>query len=81
MGSIKNNSAKKNDSHQLTDEEMNYLINLNAAKQNIIKEYDRVMSAFLHYLASSRFGYDSTDDLQFEMDFADQSRTLKISKL
>lgn len=80
MGSIKNNINTK-DIQELTEDEMNYLINLNAAKQNIAQEYDRVMSAFLHYVASSRLGYNASDDLQVEVDLTDKKRQLKIVKL
>jgi hypothetical protein len=41
----------------LEDAEFNYVMNVNQAKQNIVGEYNRVMSAFLHYVASSRVGY------------------------
>lgn len=78
MGSIK---ANKTDSQQLTEEEFNYVMNINQAKQGVANEYNRVLSAFLNYVAKSRMGYKPEQDLQFELDFSDKSRTLKITKL
>lgn len=79
MGSIKN--TNKDTAHELTEAEFNYVMNVNQAKQNIVQEYNRVMSAFLNYVAKSRLGYAEDQDLQFELDFADNSRTLKVTKL
>jgi hypothetical protein len=39
------------------------------------------MSAFLNYVAKDRLGYPEKSDLQFELDFADESHTLKVTKL
>jgi hypothetical protein len=80
MGSIKNNHLIES-THELNEEEFNYLMNVNAAKQNIVQEYDRVMSAFLKYIATSRLQYPMEDDLQFELDFKDKKHELKITKL
>lgn len=81
MGSIKNNANPINSTHELTEEEFNYLVNINAAKDNIVQEYNRVMSAFLKYVTVSRLGFPSEDDLQFELDFKDRKHQLKITKL
>ena len=62
-------------------EEFNYVMNVNGAKSNIVDEYNRVMSAFLKYIAVSRFGYEAEDDLQFELDFTDKKHVIKVTKL
>lgn len=80
MGSIKNNTSNAAP-HELTEEEFNYIMNVNKAKENIVQEYNRVLSAFMHYISCSRMGYDSKDDLQFEIDFTDEKRILKITKV
>lgn len=81
MGSIKTAAATPEQSHELKEEEFNYVVNINTAKQNVSAEYNRVMSAFLKYITVSRLGYEPEDNLQFELDFADEKRTLKITKL
>lgn len=82
MGSIKNNArSDKSKAHELTEEEFNYVMNVNVAKQNIVNEYNRVMSAFLKYVASSRLGYTSDEDLEFELDFSAKEHLLKIKKI
>lgn len=81
MGSIKNKANEPDKAHELTEAEFNYVMNINQAKQNHAQEYNRVMSAFLKYLAVDRFGYASDDDLQFELDFEDKKRILKVTKL
>ncbi len=81
MGSIKNKANEPDQAHELTEEEFNYVMNINQAKQNIAQEYTRVMSAFLKYLSVSRFGYAPEEDLQFELDFEDKKRVLKVTKL
>lgn len=80
MGSIKNSSDGPQ-SHTLTEDEFNYVMNINQAKQSISQEYTRVMSSFLHYVSSSRLGYSPQDDLQFEVDFTDEKRELKVTRL
>lgn len=79
MGSIKNSTQPQE--HELNEEEFNYVLNINQAKNNIVGEYNRVISAFLKYIASSRLGYAPAEDLQFEVDFSDKKRTLKITVL
>lgn len=79
MGTIKNSESAPTE-HKLSDAEFNYVMNIHQAKQNIMQEYDRVTSAFLYYLASNNFGYTPKDELQFELDFTDDSHTLKITK-
>lgn len=80
MGSIKD-KANKEQTHTLTEEEFNYVMNINVAKQNIAEEYTRVISAFLKYIACSRLGYDPTADIQFELDFTDEGHNIKITPL
>lgn len=56
-------------------------MNVNVAKQNIVDEYNRVMSAFLKYVASARLGYAAEEDLQFELDFSAKKHDLKVTKM
>jgi hypothetical protein len=80
MGSIKNNKLKE-EKHTLTDAEFNYVMNANRAKQQHIEADNLILSAFLNYVAKSRLGYEVKQDLQFELDFSDNSHTLKVIKL
>lgn len=79
MGSIKRQQPTS--THDLTEAEFNYIMNVNQAKQNIVSEYDRVISAFLHYIAGSRLGYTSSDNLEFKLDFQDPDHTLEVKKI
>lgn len=80
MGSIKRNQGTEQ-THELTEAEFNYIMNVNQAKQNIVEEYNRVISAFMKYVTTSRLGYNADTDLQFELDFADKKHNLKVTKL
>ena len=86
MGSIKNIDIGTPDAngtmtYTLTEGEFNYAMNVNAAKQGVMNEYNRVLSAFLHYVSSSRLGYDSNEELQYELDFSNKKRELKITRV
>jgi len=81
MGSIRNTSDNKEQTHELTEDEFNYVLNVNQAKANIVGEYNRVISAFLKYIASARLGYAPDQDLQFELDFNNTKRQLKVTKI
>lgn len=81
MGSIKSTATNPEQEHTLTEAEFNYVMNINQAKQGVVAEYNRVMSAFLKYVASDRLKYSAEDDLQFELDFSDEKRVLKVKKL
>lgn len=65
----------------LKDEEFNYVMNVNQARLNVNSEYNRVLSAFLHYVACNRGGYVSADNLKFELDFEDEKHELKVWKM
>lgn len=78
MGSIKNSKPAE---RKLTEEEFKYVLAINQAKQQIMQEYNNVQAAFLNYVAKTRMGYEDDQDLQFELDFTDQTRTLKVTKL
>lgn len=80
MGSIKNSQTAAQD-HVLSEQEFNYVMNVQTAKQAIADEYNRVMSAFLKYVSTTRLGYQPADDLQFELDFTDNKHTLKVTIL
>lgn len=85
MGKLKNKLMEKEESEPmqmaLKDEEFNYVMNVNQARFNINNEYNRVLSAFLHYVAANRGGYNTTDNLKFELDFENTEHLLKIWKL
>lgn len=86
MGKLKSKLAETEESQEpevmsLRDEEFNYVMNVNQARFNINQEYNRVLSAFLHYVACNRGGYESTDNLKFELDFDNPDHLLKIWKL
>lgn len=82
MASIKKKQqTPKTDAHALTAAEFNYIMNINEAKQNIVAEYNRVMSAFLSYVSCTRLGYDNDKEFQFELDFGSKEHVLKVSVL
>lgn len=82
MGSIKKRSqSEKTSTHTLTEAEFNYVMNIQTAKQNIVDEYNRVTSAFLKYVSCDRLNFKPEEDLQFELDFADNKHELKVTKL
>lgn len=86
MGATKSkalNQGDKEKSFELTSQEFNYLKAMNDARQRIYAEQGRTISAFLYFVAGSRLGYKTGKDmeLQFEMDFDDETHTLKITEL
>lgn len=82
MGSIKHKHQHLlEETHTLTESEFNYLMNINQAKSNIAQEYNRVISAFLKYVSATRLGYPPEEDLQFELDFSDAAKQVKVTKL
>lgn len=78
---VKNRQLEKETPYTLTEAEFNYVMNVQTAKQNIVDEYNRVISAFLKYVASSRLGYSPDEDLQFELDFSDSKHELKVTRI
>ncbi len=83
MGKVKDKAINKqpDDQHKLTDEEYQYVKALSDSRTRIYEEQGRTISAFLYYIAGNRLGYDAKQDLQFELDFDDPERVLKITKL
>jgi hypothetical protein len=79
LGSIKN---KTNDeqSHTLTETEFNVVMNLNVAKQTALEQMNRAISTYLKGVCSTRLGYTAEEDLQFELDFANEKHELKITR-
>ena len=81
MGSIKNMAMYGTEQeHELTEAEFNYIMNVNDAKMKVTQEYNRVISAFLNYIAHSRLAYHD-DNLQFEVDFSDKSHKVRVTVL
>lgn len=86
MGATKSKALNQDDkekSFNLTDQEFAYLKAMNDARQRIFQEQGQTISAFLYFVAGSRLGYKTGTDmnLQFEMDFDDETHTLRISEL
>lgn len=80
MGSIKSNKAKEQ-SHKLSDKDFAYVQLLNEIKTRFVDDMNQRISSVLNSLAKTEMGYDKDGDLQFELDFADESHTLKVTKL
>jgi hypothetical protein len=80
MGSIKNNKSEAQ-AHPLSEEEFNYLMNINKAKIKVMEEYNGVISNFLYYIAAARLEYKTGDELQFELDLGSEDHVLKVTKL
>jgi hypothetical protein len=78
MGSIK---RAKSDERQLTEQEFTFVQTLNDMKTSYVQDMNHRISAILNNIAKTRMDYEETQDLQFELDFTDDTRTLKITKL
>lgn len=79
MGKIKH-SESHGKTHQLTEREVNYLKVLNAALQfNTWK--DKIISGFLYYVCTTRFGYREDESLIFEIDLATDDNELLVKTI
>lgn len=78
MGSIK---RAKSDERQLTEQEFTFVQTLNDMKTSYVQDMNHRISAILNNIAKTRMDYEETQDLQFELDFTDDTHTLKITKL
>ena len=79
MGKIKH-SEKNGKTHVLTEREFNYLKILNASLQfNTWK--DKIISGFLYYVCTNRFGYKEDQNLIFEIDLDSDKAELKVKDI
>lgn len=79
MGKIKD-GAKLGKVFALTEREMNYLRILNASLQfNTWK--DKIISGFLYYVCTNRFGYPETANLIFEIDLDNDKNELIVKEI
>lgn len=78
MGKIKSNNDNV---HELNKEELDYITAVNETRNRRFEEDGRILGAFLKYIASSRLGYASEADLQFEIDFDSDDKKLKVTVL
>jgi len=77
MGKIKN--ADKG-THKLTEREFNYLNLLNSALTfHTLK--DRIISGYLYYVCTTKFGYDENVNLLFEIDLDSDTMELKVQEV
>lgn len=76
MGKIKQ-ATDDTKSYVLTPREFDFLKILSYALDTSIFK-DKVISGFTYYLCNTRFGYAENVSLTFEIDLADESRTLKV---
>jgi len=67
--------------YALQDNEFNYLMNMNVIRMNLQQELSKLMSAYLFDISVNRLGYDSKDQLKFELDFDNPKEGLKVWKL
>lgn len=65
----------------LTEAEFEYIKAAHVARNRVYEEQGRVLSSFLYYVAGSRLGYKTGQNLEFQVDFEDNKRTLKIKEL
>lgn len=77
MGKAKNNEDKV---FQLTEQEFNHLKILNTSLTFHTLKHE-IISGFLYSIAHGRLGLDSGVDLQFELDFDNDKRELKVHEL
>lgn len=82
MGNLKQQALKKDNedvtTHELTDQEMNYLRLLNLTLQYHTFA-QKIMSGYLYYVSTNRLGYANGVDLMFEIDLEkDNILTVKL---
>jgi len=84
MGDLKAKALAKeaNDTqtHQLTDQEFNYLKLLQMTLQ-FHTHAQKLISGYLYYLCTNRLGYAVGRDLQFELDFDKDDKMLTVKLL
>lgn len=73
MGSLKDKITNSDKKYGLTDFELAYLQRTNVIKNELFT----LQSAFLSYIAGTRFGYKEGAPLQFEVDFEKKEVTIK----
>ena len=76
MGKIKDAEKK----HILTEREFNYLGLLNSAL-GLHTLKDRIISGFLYYVCTTKFGYAEDVNLLFEIDLDADTRELKVREI
>ena len=83
MGKIKEQAKKtpEADSFYLTQQEFDRLNRSNQLKNAIIMALNKTISEDLHDIAVDRLSYGKDDMLQFEVDFDNDKRELKVTKL
>lgn len=79
MGKIKK-SNQNEQAHALTEREVNYLRILNTSLQfNTWK--DKIISGFLYYVCTNRFGYTEEQSLVFEIDLDSDKNELLVKTI
>lgn len=81
MGSIKQKNHQIEAKFKLTEAEFDCLLNMNHAKQEILQQCTKTLTSYMKGLTVSKWGYDMDEDLQFELDFADKERLLKVTRI
>jgi hypothetical protein len=79
MGSIKR--GKTEGEFKLTDEQFAFVELLNQMKNQYVQDMNHRISSVLNNLAKTQYGFQEQDDLQFELDFSDETHMLKVTKL
>lgn len=84
MGQLKNqaleNKSEDVKSHELTDQEIQYLRLLNLTLQ-YHTHGAKIMSGFLYYVSTNRLGYPNGTDMQFEIDLEKEDKMLTVKLL
>lgn len=85
MGSTRDKALSKgkrgNQAFILTEQEFKYLKAINQARQNIDREFQGTMTAYLDYIATTRLEFPVQGTRQYEIDLNDSTRELKVQKL
>lgn len=85
MGSIKDKALNKDKGDDqtfiLTEQEFKYLKAINQTRQNIDREFQGTMTAYLDYIATTRLEFPVQGTRQYEIDLNDLTRELKVQKL
>lgn len=79
MGKIKH-SEKNGKTHILSEREINYLKILNISLQYHVWK-DKIISGFLYFICTTRFGYKENENLIFEIDLDSDKSELKVKEV
>ena len=70
--------ANKETEYQLSEQELEYVTAVNELANRHARENTQAIGAFLKFVCVNRLGYDTGENLQFEIDFNSDDKKLKV---